>query len=615
VLFPVPNLARLAKLATLFAFGVLLPGLSLHAQMQWGETSTRGTLSSGYTATYGNMTGSSHGWTLGGTGNFSGSFHNPNFLSYNFSPYLNQSRANSDFQSISTASGLNLSANIFGGSKFPGSINYSKAYNSEGNYSIPGLANFVTHGNSDTFGVNWSENLEGKPSFSAGYQMGTSTYNVYGSSDNGNNAFHSVNLHSGYNWEGFNMGAFYTYGNAHSMVPQIVAGQVLRSQSNTDVYGLNASHSLPLHGSASASWNRSNWDSSFLGYDSTGTIDTVNATAGVHPTNNFGFTVTTNYSDNLTGQLEQQVIAAGGVLPGLNTSQSSDSFDLMAVATYTLLTNLQTSGYVERRSQTFLGTTYGVTSYGGDGVYTHRLLNGTINGAVNVMANHSDQNGSDTIGFSANESYSNVVLGWHVNESFGYAQNAQTLLVTYTNSFYNYSGSLRRSWGRFNLGAGAGGSRTALTQQAGTSNSSETYNANAGFGSIFTASGSYSKADGQALATGAGLVGVPIPTPVLPSDLVSLFGGKSYSWSLSSSPARNLTLTAAYGKSSNNTMTNGISSANSNNQFNSLIQYQVRKLTFVSGYSRLQQGFSGTGTQPEIISSYYAGLSRWFNIF
>ena len=62
-------------------------------------------------------------------------------------------------------------------------------------------------------------------------------------------------------------------------------------------------------------------------------------------------------------------------------------------------------------------------------------------------------------------------------------------------------------------------------------------------------------------------------------------------------------------------MSSGISSANNNNQFNTLIQYQVRKLNFVSGYSRLEQGFSGTGTKPEIISSYYMGISRWFNFF
>jgi hypothetical protein len=609
--------ARSIQFARFLIGAVLLPGLSLHAQLQWGETTTKGTanLSSGYSATYGNTSQSSHGWTFGGAGTFSGSFHSPNFLSYNFSPYLNQSRANSNFQSITSSSGLNLSTNIFAGSKFPGSLNYAKAYNSEGNYAVPGLANFVTHGNSDTFGINWNENLEGKPSFSAGYQMGKSKYNVYGSNDNGNNAFHSLNLHSGYRWEGFSLGSFYTHGNSHSMVPQIVAGQILTSKSATDVYGANLSHQIPLHGSASASVNRSNWNSEFLGYTSTGTIDTLNAVAGVHPTNRLSFSVSTNYSDNLTGQLEQSVISAGGVLPGLDTSQTSSSFDLTAVGTYTAMVNLQTAAFVERRTQSFFGETYGVTSYGGDATYTHGLLNGTINASASVTANSADRTGEDTIGFSATETYSNVLFGWHLNESFNYAQNVQTLLVTYTNSYYNYSGNVRRNWGRFNLSAGAGGARTALTQQEGTTNSSETYNGSMGFGSYIAATGSYSRADGQALATGAGLVGVPVPVPVLPSDLVNLFGGKSYSAGLSSSPVKKLIMSATYANSNSNTWSNGISSANKNTQFNTLIQYQVRKMSVVSGFSRLEQGFSGTTGKPEIISTYYMGLTRWFNIF
>lgn len=587
------------------------------AQLQLGETSTRasGTLSSGYSATYGNMTNSSHGWTFGGVGNFSGYFHNPNFLSYDFSPYLNQSRANSNFQSISDASGVNLSANIFSGSKFPGSVSYSKAYNSEGNYSVPGLANFVTHGNSDTFGVNWSENLPDAPSFSAGFQTGRSQYNVYGGNTDGNNSFHSLNLHSNYKWVGFNMGAYYITGTNHSLVPQVVTGTPLNIHSSNDAYGYNLSHILPLHGSFSAGINRSSWNSDFLGTSSTGTIDTVIANAGVHPTDKISFTATANYSDNLAGQIIQSVIAAGGSAAGLNSSQSSDSLDLMTVGTYTPVPNLQTSAFFERRTQSFLGQTYGVRSYGGSATFTHVLLNGTFNSSASVTANSSEQNGQDTIGLSASENYSNVLYGWHVNESFSYAQNVQTLLVTYMNSFYNYSGNLRRNWGLFSLSAGAGGSRTALTDQPGTSSSGESYNASLAYGTFLTATGNYSKSDGQALATGAGLVGVPVPTPVLPSSLVSLFGGKSYSFGLSSTPAKRLIVAATYAKSTSNTMSNGISSANDNIQYNALMQYQVRKLNFISGYSRLQQGFSSTGTQPEIVSSYYMGLSRWFNLF
>ncbi len=266
----------------------------------------------------------------------------------------------------------------------------------------------------------------------------------------------------------------------------------------------------------------------------------MNANAGIHPTNKLSITATANYSDNLTGQIIQSVIAAGGVVPGLNSDQSSNSLDLMTVATYTPLSNVQTSAFFERRTQTFLGENYGVKSYGGSASFTHSLLNGAINSSFSLSANSSDQNGEDTIGFSGNENYSSRVLGWRVNESFNYAQNVQTLLVTYTNSFYNYSGSVSRNWGLFNFSAGGGGSRTALTDQAGTSNSSESYNGSLGYGAFLTATGSYSKTDGQVLATGSGLVGVPVPSPILPSDLVSLFGGKSYSFGMSSTPVKKL---------------------------------------------------------------------------
>lgn len=595
----------------------MLPWVPAAAQIQLGETSTNGsgTLSTGYTASYGNMTGSSHGWTLGGAGNFSGYFHSPNFLSYNFAPYLNQSRSNSDFQSTSDASGLNFSTNIFAGSKFPGSITYSKAYNSEGNYAVPGLANFVTHGNSDTFGINWSENLPDAPSVSAGFQMGQSQYTVYGANDSGNNTYHSLNLHSSYKWEGFNMGAYYVKGGDHSLIPQVVAGSTVDIHSDEDSFGYNVSHLLPMSGAFSAGINRSSWNTDYLGANSNGSIDTVNASAGLHPTKKLAVTATANYSDNLSGQIVQSVIAAGGVVPGLDSNQSSNSLDLMTVATYTPVQDMQASVFFERRTQSLLGENYGVKSYGGNAIYTHALWRGTINASTGVTANSDDQNGADTIGFSATENYSNEIRGWHLNESFSYAQNAQTLLVTYMNSFYSYSGSVRRHWGLLSVSAGAGGARTALTDQAGTSNSSGTYNASLAYGAYLTATGSYSKSDGQALATGTGLVGVPVPSPILPSSLVSLFGGKSYSFGLSSTPRKKLILAATYSSSTSNTFSNGIPSANENNQYNALIQYQVRKLSYISGYSRLQQGFSSTGTQPEVVSSYYMGISRWFNLF
>lgn len=608
---------QFVQCAKLAITGCLMMAIPASAQIRFGETSTSGTgtLSSGYTANYGNLTPSTHGWTFGGAATFTGSFHSPNFLSYNVAPYLNQSRANSNFQSISEASGVNLSANIFAGSKFPGSLTYSQAYNSDGNYAVPGLANFVTHGNTGVFGINWSENLPDAPSFSAAFQSGSSQYSIYGANDEGKNTFHSVNLHSGYKWDGFNMGAYFSKGGSHSILPPVVTATISDLQSDNTAYGYNLSHLLPLRGSFAGSINRSSWNTNYLDVNSNGSIDTVNAAAGVHPTAKLSVTATANYSDNLTGQIIQSVLGAGGVTPILNSDQSSNSLDLMTVATYTPVPNLQTAGFFERRTQTFLGENYGVKSYGGNAAFTHKLLEGTVNTAVSVTANSSDQNGQDSMGISASENYSNRIRGWRVNESFNYAQNVQTLLISYTNSYYNYSGNISRNWGLFSVSAGGGGGRTALTDQAGTANSSESYNGSVAYGGYLTATGSYSKADGQALATGAGLVGVPVPTPILPSDLVNLFGGKSYSFGVSSTPVKKLIFAATYSKSTSNTFSNSITSTNQNSQYNALMQYQVRKLNFISGYARLEQGFSITGSQPQVISSYYMGISRWFNFF
>jgi hypothetical protein len=270
---------------------------------------------------------------------------------------------------------------------------------------------------------------------------------------------------------------------------------------------------------------------------------------------------------------------------------------------------------MERRTQLFEAENYGVTSFGGSASYAHKFLDGNFNAALTLTGNSSDQTGEDTLGFSTNENYSSEVRGWNVSGSFAYSQNVETLLVTYMSSSYSFSGGARRRWGDFNMSVGAGGSRTALTAQAGTANSDQSYNGSVGYGSWISANGSYNTGSGQALETGSGLVPVPVPSPTLSSSQVSLYGGGSYSLGISSTPAKGLLLSASYGKSTSNTSTGGVASVNENDEYNALIQYQVRKLNFTSGYSRLGQGFSGTGTPPEVISSFYFGVSRWFNFF
>jgi len=597
---------------------LLLPALPISAQLRVGDLSTSlsGTIAPGYSADYGNQTSSDHSWALGGSASLTGSFYNPNFLSFNVGLYLNQSRANSNFQSISDASGVNASVNLFSGTHFPGSVNYSKTFNSEGNYSVPGLANYVTHGNSDTFGINWSESVPGKPNFSAGFQFGGSQYSIYGTNDLGNNQFHSVSLHSGYSVAGFNLGGYYTDGGSHSLIPQVVSGeQSTETHSTNSGTGFTVSHVLPFQGIASGGFNRSSWNTNYLTQTSTGTVDTLNTLVSMRPGAKVSMTGSLNYSDNLSGQLTEQLVSAGAIVPDITDNETSNSLDLLGDIGYVPFDNVQTNAYVERRTQNYLGSNYGVTSYGASATVSDKLLGGNLNASVNVALNSADQSGSQTVGFSANESYSTLVRGWQVSETFSYSQNAQTLLVTYMNSFYNYSANARRHWGEFSVSAGAGAGRTGLTQQPGTDNSSENYFASIGYGAWITTTGTYSRANGQAIATGSGLVTVPIPPPTLPSDLVSIFGGDSYSVGLSSSPVKKLILAASYAKSISNNSNDAVVTANQNNEFSSLVQYQYRKLSFNSGFARLEQGFSGSDTAPQVISSFYIGVSRWFNFF
>jgi len=588
-------------------------------QVQVGDASMNmnGTVSAGYSAVYGNETGSSHSLGFGGTGTLSGFYYEPDFLSFNFSPYYNQSRANSNFQSITDSTGFNFSSGIFSGSHFPGSISYARAYNSEGNFALPGLPNYTTHGNSDAFGINWSEIVPGLPSLSAGFQMGGNQYSVYGTNNNGNTGYHSITLHSGYVIDGFSLSAYYQNGASHSLIPQVfsIPRQPLTVKSNSDGYGFSASHALPLHGGISATFSRTSFGTEDQGYNYNGTVDLVSVTAGVQPTQKLHFSVSSNYSDNLTGSLYQSLVPSGIIVPPVSQNEKSHSIDTLAAASYTIMPNLQAQGDFERRDQYFLGENFGATSFGGGLIYTRGLLGGSFNGSVFVTDNRLDNSKLDTVGLTTTVNYNRQIERWMVSGSFGYAQNVQTLLVTYTTSFFNYSGHVRRRFGRLSWSAGAGASRTGFTAFPGTESRSESFTTGIGWGHWITANGGYATSSGIAVPTGTGLVAPPPPTPLPLPSLLILYGGHSYSFGLGSSPFRRLTIGASYSRARSNTTNAGIGSWNANNQLNTFVQYQFRKMYLTGGYATLSQGFSASPRPPAKVSSYYLGVSRWFNFF
>ena len=181
-------------------------------------------------------------------------------------------------------------------------------------------------------------------------------------------------------------------------------------------------------------------------------------------------------------------------------------------------------------------------------------------------------------------------------------------------SYYGYSANVRRRWGSFNWNASANLNHSGLTNQPGTLSSGQGYSTSFGYGRWINLTGNYAKADGIGLISGGGIVPVNLP-PILPENLITLYGGTSYGFGVSSSPMRRLSLTASYSKASSNTSNAGVASANQFEGKNALIQYQFRKMYFTAGYAQLQQGFSVSGIAPSNVSSYYFGVSRWFNFF
>ena len=593
------------------------------AQLQVGDVSSTisGIVQAGYNGNYGNEIDSAHDLSVGGSGTLNGYYYNPNFISFTASPYLNQSRDNSAYQSISNASGVDFNSAIFSGSHFPGSISYAKAYNSEGNFGIPGMANYTTHGDSQTFGIGWAELVPGLPTLSANFQMASSEYSIYGTDANGTSDSRSFALRSTYTLAGFRLGAYFNDGSSHSEAPEVFEGssETETTNSGSHGFGFTATHRLPLHGNFSGSFNSSTFDTNIAEGSYGGTIDTTNASAGFQPTQKFQFSVSTDYSDNLTGSLYQAITSTGGIAvpPPEQANQSSHAFDLIGNASYTIRPNLQGLASATYRQQSFLGNSYSAESYGGGLNYWHTLFGGSLTAALSLTDNMTSTSSGNELGFSGTLNYSRRFEDgrWTTGGSFNYSQNVQTLLITYMSSQYSYSGTVGHRFNRFTWSAGAGVSKTGLTEPGGITSSNEHFNSALSYGKWLSLNGTYTKSTGNGIESGAGVVITPTPEPVLSTNDLLLYGGKGWGFGLGSSPMHRLTVGASFSKAESNSNLAGVLSNTNTKMINTQFQYQFRKMYLTGGYSNLVQGFSSSGMPPANVSAFYIGVSRWMNFF
>jgi hypothetical protein len=334
----------------------------------------------------------------------------------------------------------------------------------------------------------------------------------------------------------------------------------------------------------------------------------VNSGASFHPAEKLSLNVTENYTSNLNGYLAQNVAGNGTADPGLSLGSGAHSSTLGGGATYQFTNYLSASSQATYYDQYYFGHSYTGSYITGTVNYGKRLLDMfTFSGAV-VDSNNGQ--GTNSLGFIGNVNFFHKIKGWQTSGVFSYAQNVQSLLVTYTTSYYSYSATAhRRLPGGFQWTAAFNGTHSGLTNYEGTSSTSQSYSTSLGTRRL-NLTGNYTQATGISLLGPGGFVPVS-GTPGV-NDFIT-FGGSSYGGGVSLTPVRRLVFAGSYSRAISNTVGPTISH-NNTVIYNAQMQYHFRRIGLQAGYTQFTQGISAVGA-PANTTAYFVGISRWFDFF
>jgi hypothetical protein len=283
-----------------------------------------------------------------------------------------------------------------------------------------------------------------------------------------------------------------------------------------------------------------------------------------------------------------------------------------AGANYNFTNNLYTQAQITYFNQTYYGKSYEGSYVSGTVGYGKRILdtftvNATVIESSNKFANSS-------LGFIGNLNGFRHLGAWELSGGLSYAQNVQTILITYTESYYNYNLRLHRRLARGAQWTGAfNGNHSGFSQEPGTINKSEGFSTSLSMRRIdFTAN--YIQASGQSVLTSTGIQPLP-PTPGLPQEGLIVYNGKSYGAGINLTPIPRLTISGNYSNAQSDTLSNGIFSNNRTNIFYGQVQYRLRKISLLGGYTKFGQTISAAGPSQGNDYSYFIGVTRWFNFF
>jgi hypothetical protein len=582
----------------------------------------------GYQGLFGEVDSSS--FQFGGMADLTGYYHHPKFLSFKLSPYYNQSRVNSNFNSLFNAKGFTGTANLFGGSHTPVDIAFEKNWNNEGQFSLPGAPGLETHGSSQGLSIGAGAYYEGLPTLQGSYNINSNRYDILGTNTEGSGSGQVFSLSSSYLLKGFNLSG--SYGNTHinQNVPLISnLNEHLEEKTRQSTTQFTAARDLWGSANWGAHLNHTDFQTDYTGVPTDQTYNSVSSYVSMQPLNrlslSLGMNYTTNYSafvlssvlpqnssTNATANPSPSPLQAIGAVP---SSASSDYLEYGARAAYVITTDLSADGSVDRRTQSFFGQELDSDTVSGGLGYSHRLFRGqfaTHYGISWFTVPTQDQNG---LGHTASVSYAHDALGWTNSVDAQYSNSVQTALVTYNQTGYafglNTARTLLKRW-RLTLAARLGKSNIdgLGNSEARMSN----FNASVATNK-FSFTGTYSRTTGNALQIGAGLTPTPIPGQVLLPNLLVFYGGSSYSLGGGFHPNRRLTITGNFVNARYHTDNVASISDNLLRRYELKSEYRFRQMMLLGGYSHVTQGVGATFTTPATFDYFYVGVSRHFDIF
>lgn len=599
---------------------MMMSAAGSHAQITVGDNiqmGLSGDASVGWTGQYDSQDTSSLGF--GFNGNLTGSYYNPKFLNWRINPYYNQSRFNSNFNSITAAKGLNATAGLFTGSNTPIEFNFQKSFDAQNLLNFPGTTgSYESRGNSTSFDVNAGIYYEDYPTLNVSFGKSVSNYQVLGTDADGSGDSRFVTIGSSYTLAGFDLSGRFNSNRIGTTLSPVSGFNDEKINSYQRGFTVSANRRLLDWMRWGSTYSRTHFDTDYKLNPTNSTFSVVNSDLSMTPTSKLSVNVFTNYSSNLNAQIISGIVAgtqSGGATaqPTLATTDVLSSYlDYGANAAYSFTRRLTWTARVDRRAQSYSQSNIETTSdiFTSGMSYSKDLLGGSFGVHYGFSWFNADPGNSGLTGHSASASYTRDVLGFNTGVGVQYARNVASALTGYSQD--SYSGNLNvahRLWRGWNAAVGGSYGKSNINGLNEGQSSIETLNASIS-APRFSISGNYSKNSGDSLPFGSGVT--PLP-PVIPGLI--LFRGTSWGAAAGFNPKRRLHITASfshmqYHTDNINTITDTLS-----DRFEIRSEYRWRQMSFSGGFAHIAQGIGTTFNNPDTLNVVYFGISRHFDIF